>query len=163
MNDMDLFQTSVLKSIGKKLLSKKQTLSVAESVTSGLLQFAFSNIPDAARFFQGGITAYNIGQKFKHLKVEPVHALSVDCVSQKVATEMAMHVSELFSSDWGIGITGYATQVPESDHKVFAYYAITNKMKVKKSGKLVPKTEDPPEVQLNYVDDVIRIFSQLVK
>ena len=163
MNDMDLFQTSVLKRIGKKLISKKQTLSVAESVTSGLLQFAFSNVPDAAHFFQGGITAYNIGQKFKHLGVEPVHALSVDCVSQKVATEMAMHVCDLFSSDWGIGITGYATQVPESDHKIFAYYAITYKMKLKKSGKIVPHTDDPPEVQRKYVNDVIRIFSQLVK
>jgi len=163
MNDMDLFQTSVLKRIGKKLLSKKQTLSVAESVTSGLLQFALSNVPDAAQFFQGGITAYNIGQKFKHLGVEPVHALSVDCVSQKVATEMAMHVCELFSSDWGIGITGYASKVPESGHKIFAYYAIIHKTQLKKSGRIVPNPEAPPEVQRKYVNDVIRTFAQLLK
>lgn len=35
----------ILSTIGKRLLAKKQTISVAESVTSGLLQFAFSSMP----------------------------------------------------------------------------------------------------------------------
>src|SRR5436190_21131457 len=115
---MNTFDKKVLERLGKKLLKKKQTVAVAESVTSGLLQFAFSCIPDAASFFQGGITAYNIAQKFKHLQVEPLHALSVNCVSSKVAKEMALHVCQLYSSDWGIGITGYASPVPESGNKV---------------------------------------------
>ncbi|MEJ0104835.1 MAG: CinA family protein [Bacteroidota bacterium] len=85
---MNTFNKKILEGIGKKLLKKKESIAVAESVTSGLLQLAFSCIPDAACFFQGGITAYNIAQKFKHLEVEPLHALSVNCVSPKVAKEM---------------------------------------------------------------------------
>ena len=74
-----------------------------------------------------------------------------------------MHVCELFSSDWGIGITGYASKVPESGHKIFAYYAIIHKTQLKKSGRIVPNPEEPPEVQRKYVNDVIRTFAQLLK
>ena len=152
---MELFNKKELERTGAKLLKKKETIAVAESVTAGLLQFAFSNVPDAAKFFQGGVTAYNIAQKFKHLKVEPLHALSVDCVSQKVATEMALQVCELYTSDWGIGITGYASPVPESNQKVFAFYAITYKNKVKVSGKITPPKKDPPALQLKYTEMVL--------
>jgi len=51
---MELFDLTTLKAIGNKLKAKKQTVALAESVTSGLLQFAFSQIPDARLFLQGG-------------------------------------------------------------------------------------------------------------
>ena len=122
--------------VGKILLQKEETIAVAESVTSGLLQFEFSTIPDASLFFQGGITAYNIGQKYKHLQVEPIHAISTNCVSQKVAIEMALHICQLFSSHWGIAVTGYASPVPESNHKTYSFYAISYKNKIVKRGKI---------------------------
>ena len=156
------FDKKILEAIGKKLLKKKQTIAVAESVTSGLLQFSLSNIPDAACFFQGGITAYNIAQKFKHLGVEPLHALSVNCVSPKVAKEMALHVCELYSSDWGIGITGYASPVPESGNKVFAFFAIAYKGKIKLSGKIDPEKTEPPELQWLYVNHILRKLSPVL-
>jgi len=159
---MELFDKKTLEIIGKKLMQKKQSVSVAESVTSGMLQLAFSAIPDAAQFFQGGITAYNLGQKYKHLKVEPIHALSVNCVSQQVANEMALHICELCSSDWGIGITGYATPVPESDNKVFAFYAITYKNKLKAKGKIAARKDDPMQLQLKYTNFITRKFVQLL-
>ena len=49
---MKPFDEKKLISIGGKILKSKQTIAVAESVTSGLLQFALSCIPEAARFFQ---------------------------------------------------------------------------------------------------------------
>jgi len=159
---MDTFDKKILERLGKKLLKKKQTVAVAESVTSGLLQFAFSCIPDAACFFQGGITAYNIAQKFKHLQVEPLHALSVNCVSVKVAKEMALHVCQLYSSDWGIGITGYASPVPESGNKVFAFFAITYRGMIKSSGKINPGKKDPPELQWVYTDKLLRKMLSLL-
>jgi nicotinamide-nucleotide amidase len=160
---MQLFDKKELEQIGGRLLKKKETIAVAESVTAGLLQFAFSNVPDAAKFFQGGMTAYNIAQKFKHLKVEPLHALSVNCVSQKVATEMALQICELYSSDWGIGITGYATPSPESGNKVFAFFAITYKGRVKASGKINAAKQDPPALQLHYAATVLHKLKLAVK
>jgi PncC family amidohydrolase len=159
---MELFNKDILDEIGRKLLKKKETIAIAESVTSGLLQFAFSNIKDASCFYQGGITAFNLGQKYKHLQVDPVHALSVNCVSQKVAEEMAVQVCILFKSDWGIAITGYASAVPSSGNKIFAYFAISYKSKVRLKGKLSGKTKDPAEVQKAYVDTIVKKFVTLI-
>jgi nicotinamide-nucleotide amidase len=159
---MNTFDKKILGSLGKKLLKKKHSLAVAESVTAGLLQFAFSCIPDAARFFQGGLTAYNITQKFKHLQVEPLHALSVNCVSLQVAKEMALHVCRLYSSDWGIGVTGYASPVPESGNQVFAFFAITYRGKIRSAGKINPKKADPPGIQWLYVNHILKKISVLV-
>jgi nicotinamide-nucleotide amidase len=152
---MELFNKKELEKIGSYLLRKQETIAVAESVTAGLLQYAFSNTPDAAKFFQGGLTAYNIAQKFKHLQVEPLHAQSVNCVSEKVAREMALQVCKVFQSHWGIGITGYATPTPESDDKVFAWYAICYQGKVKNAGRMRSSKDDPPAVQLQYVTTVL--------
>ena len=106
------------------LLERKQTVAVAESVTAGHLQVMLSLAENAQEFFQGGITTYNIGQKSRHLHVEPIHAISCNCVSERVAAEMARHVTSLFMSDWGIAITGYASPVPEKNiHELFACYA----------------------------------------
>jgi nicotinamide-nucleotide amidase len=160
--NMELFNKKILEAIGKKLIQKKQSVSLAESVTSGLLQLAFSAIPDATQFFQGGMTAYNLGQKFKHLHVEPIHALSVNCVSQQVANEMAFHICELYSSDWGIGVTGYASPVPESGNKIFAFYSITYKNKLKEKGKITAKKDIPIQMQLKYANFILHKFAQLL-
>ena len=131
---MEMFNDKNLKSIGKKMLRKKETIAIAESVTSGLLQFAFSTIKDASCFYQGGITAFNIGQKFKHLQVDPVHALAVNCVSQKVSEEMAKQVCILFKSDWGIGVTGYATPEPLPEIKYLLSMLSLIKIKLRQRG-----------------------------
>jgi nicotinamide-nucleotide amidase len=157
-----IFDKNILASIGKKLKAKKQTVAVAESATSGLLQFAFSQMPDASEFFQGGITAYNLGQKFKHLNVEPIKAEACDCVSQDVSNEMAIHASQLFKSDWGISITGYATPVPDSGNKLFCYYSIAFRGKVKAKGKMVPKKKKSDEVQEEYAERVVKRFGGLI-
>ncbi|RYY49472.1 MAG: CinA family protein [Chitinophagaceae bacterium] len=149
-NNMNQFSDSVLQDIGSLLLSKQETISVAESVTSGLLQFGISCIKDASKFFQGGITAYNIAQKYAHLKVEPIHALEVNCVSQKVATEMSLEVCERFKSDWGVAVTGYASPVPESDNKTFAYFSISVHGKLVEAGQLNSSKENPADVQHDF-------------
>src|SRR5690348_14420481 len=100
-----MFDKDLINEIGEILKKQKQSVAVAESVTAGLLQAAFSNALDASCFFQGGITAYNVGQKCRHLLVEPLHALESDCVSEDVARDMGVHVSKLFTSNYGIAIT----------------------------------------------------------
>jgi nicotinamide-nucleotide amidase len=160
--DKQLFDASRLNKIGKQLRTRAQTVAVAESVTSGLLQFAFSSMENAEKFYHGGITAYNVAQKFKHLNVEPIHAIDCNCVSQKVADEMAIHVSMHFNSDWGIGITGYATPVAESGNKVFAYYSISFQGEIKASGKLESLKATPPDPQIGYVNEVLETLNGLI-
>jgi len=157
---MDLFDNAILKKIHHFMLNNEQTLAVAESVTAGLVQLSFAQTEMASDFFQGGITVYNIGQKYKHLQVEPIHALQCNCVSLRVTVEMALHVRSLFNSEWGIGITGYATPVPESKNKIFAYYAIANEKKLVAKGKLIPNKKDPFEVQLYYTRAIIKLLNK---
>ena len=151
-----------LKQLGLRLIAKKQTVAVAESVTAGYLQWTFSQIPDAAQFFQGGLTAYNLGQKYKHLQVEPVHAQQVNCVSQQVASQMALNISKEFSSDWGLGITGYATAVPESGNNTYAYFAIAYRGKIKNKGLIKPAKAKPELLQAHFARYVLKKFSSLL-
>jgi PncC family amidohydrolase len=160
---MELFTDKKLHQLHSLMLHKKETIAVAESVTSGLLQLAFAQAEEAAKFYQGGITTYNLGQKSRHLHVEPIYAQEVNCVSEKVATEMAVNVCSLFNSDWGIGVTGYATPVPESGEKVFAFYAIAHKNKVLAKGKLNPKCDQPFRIQLKYVSTILDRFISILK
>ncbi|MGN6438052.1 MAG: CinA family protein [Agriterribacter sp.] len=157
-----LIDEKSLETIRQYMLLNKETIAMAESVTAGLLQWGFSSVPDAAQFFNGGVTAYNLQQKLKHLAVDPDHAIEVNCVSQKIANEMAINVCTLFNSNWGIGVTGYASPVPESHHQLFAYYAIAYNGKCKVMNKLTSNDRDPKDVQFEYAAEVMKSFVKLL-
>ncbi|HRO48098.1 CinA family protein [Agriterribacter sp.] len=158
---MNLFPVR-LNEISGILLKRGETIAVAESVTSGLMQAAFSSAEGAISCYQGGITVYNLAQKYRHLDIEPIHAQACNCVSEKVAAEMALNVCRLFCSNWGIGITGYATPVPESGNEVFAWYAIGFKGEIKKTGKLIPHKDEPFNIQLFYCITVLNILHEII-
>jgi PncC family amidohydrolase len=149
--DNPLIDSALINSIRDLLIERKETIAAAESVTSGLVQAAFSQAVDASKFYQGGITAYNIGQKYKHLNVEPIHALNCDCISEQVAGDMALHCCLLFKSDFGLGITGYASIVPEQDNDLFAYCAVAYKQEIVLKEKVEAKEAEPFRVQLFYM------------
>jgi nicotinamide-nucleotide amidase len=92
--------------------SRQLTLAVAESLTAGRIQAAIGAASGASSFFLGGITAYTIDQKVKHLRVDRDHAEAVDAVSARVAEEMARGVASLFGSDYSVSTTGYAEPNP---------------------------------------------------
>ena len=84
------------------------TLAVAESMTCGLVQARIGAISGASDFFLGGITAYSLEQKVRHLGVDRIAAEAVDCVSGPVAAQMARGACALFGADVGLATTGYA-------------------------------------------------------
>lgn len=102
----------------KKLILRRPALklAVAESLTAGHLQAKIAAVSGASDYFLGGVTAYSLEQKVKLLGVNRVHAKSVDCVSQRVAVEMAVGVAKLFGADLAVATTGYAE--PASKKKV---------------------------------------------
>jgi nicotinamide-nucleotide amidase len=145
------------------MLKNKQTLSAAESVTSGHLQAALSLADGASDFFQGGITVYNLGQKTRHLDVDPIMALSCNCVSPETARQMTCHVTALFISNWGISITGYAAPVPELEIKdLFAFYAISFEGKIKAEGKLTSAKTNILDVQVGYTNAMLEAFANVL-
>ncbi len=143
---------------------KRETIAITESVTSGMMQAALSQVIDAAHFYQGGITTYNLGQKCKHLGIDPLHAASCLCVSGRIAEEMALAACRLFNSDWGTGITGYATPVLESGNELFAYYAIAYRGRIMRQEYIGSQKHDPLEVRRFYVNTLLdELQAQLVK
>lgn len=152
---IELINKNIIDELKDALVQQKQTLAVAESVTSGVLQAVISTATEASSFFQGGITTYNIGQKVLHLGIEPIHAEQCNCVSEQTASQMALGVSQLFRSDWGVGITGYASPVPESENELFAYCAITFQGRVIHEEKLTPAASEFFPVQLEYAVKVV--------
>jgi len=97
---------SELKSL--MLLEPRLTLAVAESLTSGRLQARIGAISGASEFFLGGMTAYSLEQKVRHLGVDRAGAEAVNSVSATVAEQMARGACALFGSDIGVATTGYA-------------------------------------------------------
>ncbi|HEY1108344.1 MAG TPA: nicotinamide-nucleotide amidohydrolase family protein [Opitutaceae bacterium] len=100
------------------------SLAAAESLTCGRVQARIGEVPGASEYFRGGITAYTLDQKVRHLGVDRAHARKVDCVSPEVAAQMARGVCKLFQSDLGVATTGYASSVPGGGHP-YAYWALT--------------------------------------
>lgn len=151
--------------IRETLIQNKKTLAVAESVTSGHLQVAFSQAKNASDFFQGGITVYNYGQKCRHLHIEPIHALQCNCVSQEVARQMTLGVVKMFSSDYGIAITGYASKVPEQGiTELYAFAAISFKENIFCSEKLIPFAPgEGMNIQIDYTNQILELFEKNLK
>ncbi|MBE7169869.1 MAG: nicotinamide-nucleotide amidohydrolase family protein [Williamsia sp.] len=158
------YDLNLIDSIKDILIEKGKTLSLAESVTGGHLQALFSAATDASKFFQGGITVYNIGQKCRHLNVEPVHAQNNNCVTQKVASQMATEVNKLFLSDYGIAITGYASTIPDQGvNDLFAFVAIAEGDKVIIAEKLISDKEEGVEAQQDYCLQIASTFKDLLE
>ncbi len=114
----------------KALMLRKPPLSlaVAESITCGRVQMLVGKISGASGFFLGGLTAYSLEQKVRHLGVNRAAAKKVNCVSAEVAEQMACGVCGLFGSDLGVATTGYAEpSVAEGAMVPFAWWALAHR------------------------------------
>ncbi len=104
------------------------TLAVAESLTCGWLQARIGAISGASDFFLGGLTAYTIPQKVRHLGVDRAHAEQVNAVSPAVAEQMARGACAFFGSDLALATTGYAEPAPERGvMQPLAYWALAHR------------------------------------
>jgi len=107
---------------------RRLTLAVGESVTAGHLQAGITAVPGASEFFVGGITAYSLEQKVRHLGVNRLRARRVNCVSAAVAEEMARGTCHLFDTELGVATTGYAEPAPTAGvDQPFAWWAIAHR------------------------------------
>jgi nicotinamide-nucleotide amidase len=106
------------------------TLAVAESLTCGHVQARIGAVSGASDYFLGGITAYALAQKVRLLGVNRAHARRVDCVSQRVAVEMAAGAGARFGADLAVATTGYAEPNPAAGIKVpMAWWALWHRQR----------------------------------
>jgi nicotinamide-nucleotide amidase len=105
------------------------SLAVAESLTCGALQLTIGRISGASQFFRGGITAYSLEQKVRHLGVDRAAAAATNSVSAAVAEQMARGACALFGTDLGVGTTGYAEADPAAGiAEPFAWWGLARRL-----------------------------------
>jgi nicotinamide-nucleotide amidase len=110
------------------LRGPRLTLAVAESLTCGRIQARIGAISGASEFFLGGITAYSLEEKVRHLGVDRAAASTVNSVSRAVAEQMARGVCVLFGADLGIATTGYAEPSPQWNiDEPFAWWGLARR------------------------------------
>ena len=142
------------------LQEPKLTLAAAESVTCGRVQARVGEISGASQFFLGGITAYTLEQKVRHLGVERAAARRVNCVSAGIAEQMAKGVCELFKSDVGVATTGFAEPSPDDNAPdPLAWWALAHRRRGKtvtvRSGRVECPGASRVDAQMIVADAVI--------
>jgi nicotinamide-nucleotide amidase len=146
----------LLAEISKFCQERSISVAVAESVTAGTLQCTLSHMPGALSVFNGGLTAYNIGVKTKLLGVDYVDGERCNCVSEHIAIVMALNVCLLLNSNLGIGITGYASPVPEENiYEAHAYLAICLAGTVIYTARLDSNLKNADKVQQDFAQQTI--------
>ena len=104
------------------------TLAAAESLTCGRVQARIGEVSGASDYFLGGLTAYSLDQKVRHLGVDRAAARRVNSVSAAVAEQMARGVCALFGSALGVATTGYAEPSPgDGVADPFAWWALAHR------------------------------------
>jgi nicotinamide-nucleotide amidase len=140
------------------------TLAVAESLTCGHLQAAIGAVSGASEYFLGGVTAYSLAAKVRLLGVNRAHARSVNCVSQRVAVEMARGACTRFGADIAVATTGYAEPSrPASIRVPLAWWALCHVRRGGRATIISGLVDLPGATRLQAQERVAReVLTQLV-
>ncbi|MDH6278046.1 nicotinamide-nucleotide amidase [Aurantimicrobium minutum] len=100
------------------LTERGLSVSVAESLTGGLLCAALTEAPGASAVIRGGVVAYATDLKSSMLGVSQELLASRGAVDPDVALEMAAGVAHKLGSDIGLSTTGVAGPEPQDGKAV---------------------------------------------
>lgn len=100
------------------LAERRQTVSVAESLTGGALTAMLTGPPGASAVVRGGLVVYATDTKATIAGVDEALLARVGPVDVTVATQLADGVRTRFDSTYGIGITGVAGPLEQGGHPV---------------------------------------------
>tara|TARA_R110002020_G_scaffold208575_2_gene414407 strand:- start:933 stop:1439 length:507 start_codon:yes stop_codon:yes gene_type:complete len=164
---MEIFKDEATKNALGQLcdfcLDHNYKITVAESVTSGLVQLMLSSCPNAGFFFAGGLTVYSCMQKFKQLGISNDMCQASSGVSEKISESMALQICKKFRSEVGMSITGFASPMPEKGIKeLYAYASFCFKDKIIFTERLTPKGETQLDIQLDYASALLRLSAERI-
>lgn len=113
--------------VGRLLRRRRETVSVAESCTGGLVGHRITEVSGASDYFPVAITVYANEMKTLLLGVPPELIEQFGAVSKEVAEAMASGMRERAGTDYAVSVTGIAGPTGGSDEKpvgtVFVGYA----------------------------------------
>ena len=94
--------------IQAQFITKKLSLSTAESCTGGEIASRLTKIPGASRYFSGGLVVYHTQSKSDVLDVPKKLIEEYSVVSKEVAEAMAKEARVKFNTSIGLSTTGNA-------------------------------------------------------
>ncbi|CZQ83310.1 competence-damaged protein [Trichococcus palustris] len=109
-------ENSLVQVVGDLLLTKKVSISAAESLTGGLFQAELVKVPGISEVFAGGIVSYQEDIKRRVLGVPDEVLKGFGMVSPECAKAMADHARSVFETDLAISFTGAAGPDPLENH-----------------------------------------------
>ncbi len=103
--------------VGRLLSERKQTLSVAESCTGGLIANLITDVSGASDYFFFSATTYANEAKVNILNVAEKTLIDHGAVHEKTAEQMAVGAKQAGQTDWAISTTGIAGPTGGTDEK----------------------------------------------
>lgn len=96
----------IAEQIAARLVTRKETIAVAESSTGGLISAALLAVPGASRYFLGSAVVYT--REARRILVDiPDDAMKgIRSASEDYARLLAEQIRRRFSSHWGLSETG---------------------------------------------------------
>jgi PncC family amidohydrolase len=94
--------------LGRLLVERSLTVSVAESCTGGLLGHRLTNVSGSSRYFERGVIVYSNRAKEELLGVPEALLRAHGAVSAEVADAMVTGICGLSQSRCGLAVTGIA-------------------------------------------------------
>jgi nicotinamide-nucleotide amidase len=100
--------TGLAASVHEMLLSRRETVATAESVTAGLIGGALTSVPGASSTYRGGLVVYATDLKASLAGVSLALLEERGAVDPDVAAALATGVRDRLAATWGLSITGVA-------------------------------------------------------
>jgi len=100
--------TDILLKISNILSSRKETVSVTETSTGGLISAGLLSVPGASSYFVGGVIPYarSVRGDLLDITKETVDGLSP--MSEEMAMSFAQNTKQKMQTDWAIAELGIA-------------------------------------------------------
>jgi nicotinamide-nucleotide amidase len=129
-------QTPLEEILGEILISKKLTLSTAESCTGGLIASKLVNVSGISSVFMEGAVTYSNEAKINRLNVKDETLKNFGAVSEETAAEMAKGIAKTSGTNIGLSTTGIAGPLGGTSEKpvglVYIGLYINGEIKVEK-------------------------------
>src|SRR3984957_1835450 len=97
---------AIAEKIAAKLIERRQTISVAESSTGGLISAALLAVPGASAYYLGGAVVYTRDARRVLMEIPDEAMKGVRSASEPYAKMLASQIRSRFATDWGLSETG---------------------------------------------------------
>jgi nicotinamide-nucleotide amidase len=92
--------------IAARLITRKETIAIAESSTGGLIAAALLSVPGASAYFLGGAVVYTRASRLALLGITDAEMEGKRASTEFYALLCARRVRERHNASWGLGETG---------------------------------------------------------